>query len=105
MAEYKSLYHYLGKPAGGELGRKVANEATVRGLKLEKLEVDKDLVPSGFVYTYPVDFLDDFFNNNKEKTLEDRVKALEEIVNTILSLPVINKKHLIQRDEVDDLPF
>jgi hypothetical protein len=105
MAEYKSLYHYLGKPAGGELGRKVANEATVRGLKLEKLEVNKDLVPSGFVYTYPVDFLDDFFNNSNSKSLDDRVKALEEKVNMILSLPSINKKHLIQKDEIDDLPF
>jgi len=99
VIEYKSLYHYLGKPAGGELGKKVAEEATSKGLKLGKLEVSKDLVPSGFVYTYPVDFLDDFFNNNKEKTLEDRVKVLEEKV-----------KHLEQyspkkEDIEDDLPF
>ena len=98
MAEYKSLYHYLGKPAGGELGRKVANEATVRGLRLEKMDVDKDLVPSGFVYTYPVDFLDDFFNNNKEKTLEDRVKLLEEKVDLLAP-------HFKSNKEEDDLPF
>ena len=99
IIEYKSLYHYLGKPAGGELGRTVAEEATLRGLKLGKLEVDKDLVPSGFVYTYPVDFLDDFFNKNKEKTLVERIRILEEKV-----------KHLEQyspkkEDIEDDLPF
>ena len=62
VIEYKSLYHYLGRPAGGELGKKVAEEATLRGIKLGKLDVDKDLVSSGFVYTYPIDFLDEYFN-------------------------------------------
>ena len=101
MAEYKSLYHYLGKPAGGELGRKVANEATVRGLRLEKMDVDKDLVPSGFVYTYPVDFLDDYFNNEQQTgptSLEDRVKLLEDKIDLLLPHFKSNKK-------VDDLPF
>jgi hypothetical protein len=100
MAEYKSLYHYLGKPAGGELGKKVANEATVRGLRLEKMDVDKDLVPSGFVYTYPVDFLDNYFNNEQQTgptSLEDRVRILEDKVN--LLYPQLKKK------EEDDLPF
>ena len=99
IIEYKSLYHYLGKPAGGELGKKVAEEATSRGLKLGKLDVSKDLVPSGFVYTYPIDFLDEYFNDEKEKTLVERIRILEEKV-----------KHLEQyspkkEDIKDDLPF
>ena len=102
MAEYKSLYHYLGKPAGGELGRKVANEATVRGLRLEKMDVDKDLVSSGFVYTYPVDFLDDYFNNEQQTgptSLEDRVRVLEDKVNLLYPQLKSNK------ELEDDLPF
>ena len=99
IIEYKSLYHYLGKPAGGELGKKVAEEATSRGLKLGKLDVSKDLVPSGFVYTYPIDFLDEYFKN--EKTLVERIRVLEEKVKV---------KHLEQyspkkEDVEDDLPF
>ena len=83
VIEYKSLYHYLGKPAGGELGKKVAEEATLRGLKLGKLDVSKDLVPSGFVYTYPIDFLDEYFNNKNEKTLVERIRVLEEKVKKL----------------------
>ena len=96
--EYKSLYHYLGKPAGGELGKKVAETATKQGLKLEKLEVSTDLVPSGFVYTYPVDFLDNYFNSSKTPSLEDRVKALEEKVKQLEG-----KSKNVEYE--DDLPF
>ena len=92
--EYKSLYQYLGKPAGSELGKKVAEEATKQGLRLEKLEVSKDLVSSGFVYTYPIDFLDSYFNDSKPLSLEDRVKLLEEKVNMLIYPPIS-----------DDLPF
>jgi hypothetical protein len=99
VIEYKSLYHYLGKPAGGELGKKVAEAATLRGLKLGKLDVNKDLVPSGFVYTYPIDFLDEYFNNQKEKSLEERVRLLEEKVKHLEQYSP--KKENIE----DDLPF
>tara|TARA_R100000900_G_scaffold138032_1_gene116703 strand:+ start:269 stop:565 length:297 start_codon:yes stop_codon:yes gene_type:complete len=97
IIEYKSLYHYLGKPAGGELGRKVAEEATSRGLKLGKLDVSKDLVPSGFVYTYPIDFLDEYFNDKNEKTLVERIRVLEEKVKKLEGGKIVEKE--------DDLPF
>jgi len=105
MTEYKSLFNYLGKPAGGELGKKVATEASLRGLKLEKEEVDKNLVPSGFVYSYPVDFLDDYFHkvfsgeNKKHNPLEDRIKALEERVL------FLEEKYLKNDQLEDELPF
>ena len=91
--EYKSLYAYLGHGAGAKLGKEVAARATELRLKLEKVEVEKKLSPSGFVYAYPVDFLNEYFN--KELSLEDRVKSLE------------NKVRLLEDRNApkDDLPF
>ncbi len=91
--EYKSLYAYLGRGAGAKLGKEVAAKATEFGLRLEKVTVEKKLSPSGFVYAYPVDFLDEYFN--KELSLEDRVKSLE------------NKVRLLENRNApkDDLPF
>ena len=91
--EYKSLYAYLGRGAGAKLGKEVAAKATELHLRLEKVEVEKKLSPSGFVYAYPVDFLNEYFN--KELSLEDRVKSLE------------NKVRLLEDRNApkDDLPF
>ena len=91
--EYKSLYAYLGHGAGAKLGKEVAAKATELGLRLEKVIVEKKLSPSGFVYAYPVDFLNEYFN--KELSLEDRVKSLE------------NKVRLLENRNApkDDLPF
>ena len=91
--EYKSLYAYLGHGAGSKLGKEVATKASELGLRLEKVIVDEKLSPSGFVYAYPVDFLNEYFN--KELSLEDRVKSLE------------NKVRLLENRNApkDDLPF
>ena len=88
-----SLYAYLGRGAGAKLGKEVAAKATELGLRLEKVEVEKKLSPSGFVYAYPVDFLNEYFN--KELSLEDRVKSLE------------NRVRLLEDRNApkDDLPF
>ena len=91
--EYKSLYAYLGRGAGAKLGKEVAAKATELGLRLEKVTVEKKLSPSGFVYAYPIDFLDEYFN--KELSLEDRVKSLE---NRVRQLEDRNAPK-------DDLPF
>ena len=94
--EYKSLYAYLGHGAGSKLGREVATKASELGLKSEKVTVDEKLSPSGFVYSYPVDFLDEFFN--KKPSLEDRVKILEDKVNLLYP-------QLKSNEVKDDLPF
>ena len=79
--EYKSLYNYLGRAAGSELGKKVMDKAIKYEIKYQKQEVDPKLVPCGFVYTYPVNFLDDFFKRSdiekRFKTLERRLDLLE----------------------------
>ena len=58
--EYLSLYDFLGKPAGGELGQKVAAAASKSKLKLETREVSNPKY-TGIVYLYPKDFLEAFF--------------------------------------------
>jgi hypothetical protein len=58
--EYLSLYDYLKRPAGGELGREVAQAASKAGVKLETREVSTPNY-TGIVYLYPKDFLDVHF--------------------------------------------
>lgn len=56
-----SLYDYLGRAAGGELGKKVAKEATIREIKLETREIANKAY-KGIVYLYPEWFLKEYFN-------------------------------------------
>jgi hypothetical protein len=58
--EYLSLYDYLKRPAGGELGREVAQAASKAGIKLQTREVDNPKY-TGKVHLYPKDFLDFYF--------------------------------------------
>ena len=58
--EYLSLYDYLGKAAGNELGKEVAAAASKAGIKLQTREVDNPKY-TGIVYLYPKDFLDFHF--------------------------------------------
>ena len=57
---FLSLYDYLGKAAGPELGKKVAAAATKSRLKLQTRAVANPSY-AGLVYLYPKDFLDAFF--------------------------------------------
>ena len=58
---FLSLYDYLGKAAGNELGKKVAAAASKARLKLQTRAVSNPSY-AGFVYLYPKDFLDGFFS-------------------------------------------
>lgn len=59
--EYKSLYDFLGKRAGGELGKQVFEKA-----KLTKVPFTTRMVSqggyNGKVMTYPIEFLNNYFN-------------------------------------------
>jgi hypothetical protein len=59
---YKSLYEYLGRAAGSELGKKVAAAASAKKVKLTTQEVSNPKY-SGTVMMYPVSFLDEYFEN------------------------------------------
>jgi hypothetical protein len=58
--EYLSLFDYLGKPAGGDLGKEVATEAAKQKIEVKTREVS---TPSytGAVNMYPKDFLEFYF--------------------------------------------
>jgi len=58
--EYLSLYDYLGKAAGNELGKEVAAAASKADIKLQTREIDNPKY-AGIVYLYPKDFLDFYF--------------------------------------------
>ena len=56
----ESLYDYLGKPAGAELGLKVATLAGVQKIKVETRLVDTKTY-KGEINLYPTEFLDSIF--------------------------------------------
>jgi hypothetical protein len=68
--EYLSLYDYLGKPAGGKLGKEVAGAASREGIKLETREISNPRY-TGIVYLYPKDFLEFYFRKPDSHQIED----------------------------------
>ena len=58
--EYLSLYDYLGKPAGKELGGEVAQAAYQGGIKPQERQISNPKY-TGVVHLYPKDFLDFYF--------------------------------------------
>jgi hypothetical protein len=58
--EYLSLYDYLGKAAGNELGMQVSQAAYQAGIKPEEREISNPKY-TGKVHLYPKDFLDFHF--------------------------------------------
>ena len=56
-----SLYDYLNKAAGPELGKKVAKEATRQNVVIETKEVSNSAY-QGKILMYPKTFLDNYFN-------------------------------------------
>lgn len=58
--EYLSLYDYLGKPAGKELGSEVAQAAYKGGIKPQERQISNPKY-TGAVHLYPKDFLDFYF--------------------------------------------
>lgn len=70
--EYLSLYDYLGKPAGKELGGKVAHAAHEAKIPTQERQISNPKY-TGPVYLYPKDFLDFYFEEPKPNpTLGDR---------------------------------
>ena len=65
--EFMSLYEYLGKPAGGELGKLVYDKAKELKQPVETREVSTRTY-TGKVIIYPREFLDSYFNNQNSST-------------------------------------
>ncbi len=56
----KSLYEYLGKAAGPELGKQVATAATKARVKIDSHQVETKKY-TGTILKYPIEFLDEYF--------------------------------------------
>jgi hypothetical protein len=81
--EYLSLYDYLGKAAGNELGKEVASAASKAGVKLQTREVDNPKY-TGIVYLYPKDFLDFHFRDPESHQIEDALPGEIDWSKTVL---------------------
>ena len=57
---YMSLFDFLGKPAGMELGQKVCGEALRQKIKMEQREISTKNY-TGKVMLYPEAFLKEYF--------------------------------------------
>lgn len=60
--EYQSLYDYLGKPGGSQLGRNLARFASQRGVTIKKRRVSTPKY-EGDVMLYPKLVIKEFFEN------------------------------------------
>ena len=58
-----SLYDYLGRAAGLQLGEQVAKRATALGVQIETREISNPKY-TGKVMLYPEKFLNEYFGNN-----------------------------------------
>ena len=68
--EYLSLYEFLGKPAGGPLGKEVWDAANKQGIKAQSREVSNPKF-TGKVLLYPKDFLEFYFREPESIHMED----------------------------------
>jgi hypothetical protein len=68
--EYLSLYEFLGKPAGPQLGKEVWEAASKQGIKAQSREVSNPKF-TGKVLLYPKNFLDSYFREPYPIHMED----------------------------------
>jgi len=68
--EYLSLYDYLRKPAGEQLGKEVAITAIQNKIPIQTREVTNPKY-TGTVNLYPKDFLDFYFRKPESIHMED----------------------------------
>ena len=78
--EYLSLYDYLGKPAGNDLGKEVATAAINANIKMQTREITNPKY-EGKVNLYPKDFLDFHFREPESIHQEDLPGSLNRVID------------------------
>jgi len=68
--EYLSLYDFLGKAAGEDLGKEVASEARKQGIEIKIREISNPKF-TGNVLLYPKDFLEFYFRPSDAEQMVD----------------------------------
>jgi hypothetical protein len=105
---YVSLYNYKGQPTRiSGIGKQVYAAAKAKGINIvyEQLPEHKQTKEYPSVATYPMSFLDEYFEVKPKTELElltERVTMLETQVALLLKLPE-SAAELVEDD--DDLPF
>lgn len=69
MDEYLSLFDFLGKAAGKELGKQVNLEAQKFNVHTKQREVSNEKY-KGKIMLYPKSFLETYFRNIPKQTIE-----------------------------------
>jgi len=87
IIEYKSLYEYLGKAAGPQLGKEVNEAAKNKSLPIRLKPVSNPKF-HGLIHLYPTSFLDSYFKNTPP-----------------LSEYKFEADAVLNFDQTDDLPF
>lgn len=79
MSEFISLYDYLKRAAGSELGKQVASYAAVKKIPHKTRYVSNPSY-TGEVMLYPPEFLDEYFNKREDFT-EINTQLMEDSFN------------------------
>ena len=77
---YLSLYEYLGKPAGNDLGKEVAAAAIKANIKIQTREISNPKY-TGKVHLYPKDFLEFYFREPQSIHMEDLPGELNRVID------------------------
>jgi hypothetical protein len=78
--EYLSLYDFLGKAAGNDLGKEVAAAAYQAGVKMQEREISNPKY-TGKVHLYPKDFLEFYFREPQSIHMEDLPGELNRVID------------------------
>lgn len=99
MEQMMTLYDYLGKAAGVELGRQVSKYAAIRQSKFTLRSVS-NRVYTGTVMAYPKPFLDEFFEVQKIFT-----HKLVLPVEQVFTAKQISLERKVSEPQDNTLPF
>jgi hypothetical protein len=76
--EYLSLYDYLKRPSGEQLGLEVAKAAINRNIPIQTKEISNPKY-TGKVNLYPKDFLDSYFKKPESIHIDDLENELDDL--------------------------
>jgi len=77
---YLSLYEYLGKAVGSDLGKEVAAAAYKAGIKIQEREISNTKF-TGKVLLYPKDFLDFYFREPELNLIDELPGTLNKVID------------------------
>jgi hypothetical protein len=78
--EYLSLYEYLGKAAGNDLGKEVAAAAINANIKILSREISNPKY-TGKVHLYPKDFLEFYFREPESIQMDELPGSLNRVID------------------------